>query len=107
MTTFDEREHGYEAKFARDEDLRFRAQVRRDKALGAWIAAQFGVTGQAAEDYAKEVVKSNFQRPGDGDLIEKVLEDFKAKGIAMDERTIKKKLIELMANAVAEVEAGK
>lgn len=107
MTTFDEREHGYEAKFARDEELRFKAQARRDRALGVWAAAQFGLTGAAVDEYAKEVIKSNFQRPGDGDLIEKVLGDFKAKGIAMDERTLKKKLIELMANAVAEIEAGK
>jgi hypothetical protein len=107
MTTFDEREKGYEAKFARDQELRFKAEVRRDRALAAWIAAQFGLTGAAADEYAKEVVKSNFQRPGDDDLIEKVLGDFKAKGIPMDERTLKKKLIELMANAVAEIEASK
>jgi hypothetical protein len=107
MTTFDEREHGYEAKFARDEELRFKAMARRDRALGVWVAMQFGLTGAAVDDYAKEVIKSNFKHPGDGDLIEKVLADFKAKGIAMDERTIKKKLIELMANAVAEIEAGK
>ncbi len=107
MTTFDEREHGYEAKFARDEELRFKAKARRDKALGAWVAAQFGLTGEAADDYAKQTLRADFQHPGDGDLIAKVLEDFKAKGIAMDERTVKKKLIELMANAVAEIEAGK
>jgi hypothetical protein len=107
MTTFDEREKGYEAKFARDEELRFKAESRRDKSLAVWVAAQLGITGPAVDEYAKEVVRSNFQRPGDGDLIEKVLADFKAKDVAMEERTLKKKLIELMANAVAEIEAGK
>jgi hypothetical protein len=107
MTTFDEREQGYEAKFARDEELRFKAKARRDKALGAWVAAQFGLTGDAATEYAKQLVKGDFQHPGDTALIAKVLEDFKAKGKATDERALKKKLIELMANAVAEIEAGK
>jgi hypothetical protein len=107
MTTFDEREHGYEAKFARDEELRFKAKARRDKALGTWVAAQLGLSGEAAGDYVKLALKEDFAHPGDAALIAKVLEDFKAKGVAMDERTLKKKLIELMANAVAEVEAGK
>ncbi|MGO9483171.1 MAG: DUF1476 domain-containing protein [Rhodomicrobium sp.] len=107
MTTFDEREQGYEAKFARDEELRFKAKARRDKALGAWVAAQLGLTGTAAEDYTKQALKEDFAHPGDAALMAKVLEDFKAKGVAMDERTLKRKLIELMAQAVAEVEAGK
>ncbi len=107
MTTFDEREQGYEAKFARDEELRFKAKARRDKALGAWVAAQLGLTGTAADEYVKQALKEDFAHPGDTALIAKMLEDFKAKGAAMDERTLKRKLIELMAQAVAEIEAGK
>jgi len=107
MTTFDEREHGYEAKFARDEELRFRAKARRDKALGAWVAALLGLTGQAADDYAKSTLNEDFAHPGDAALMAKILGDFKAKGVAMDERTLKRKLIELMAQAVAEIEGGK
>jgi hypothetical protein len=107
MTTFDEREHAYEAKFARDEALRFRAKARRDKALGAWAAAQLGLSGSAAADYASEVLRSDFNQPGDGSLIEKVLSDFRAKGVMLDESALKKKLVELMAQAVADIEAGK
>ncbi len=107
MTTFDERENAYEAKFARDEELRFKAKARRDKALGTWVAAQLGLSAPEAADYVKQALKADFAQPGDAALVAKVLEDFKAKGVSMDERTLKKKLIELMANAVAEVEAGK
>jgi|SRR5208282_5269579 len=107
MTTFDERENAYEAKFARDEELRFKAKARRDKVLGAWVAAEIGLSGAAAEDYAKEVLRSDFQHPGDAELIAKVLGDFNAKGIPMEERALRKKLIELMAHAVAEIESGK
>jgi hypothetical protein len=107
MTTFDERENAYEAKFARDEELRFKAKARRDKALGAWAAAQLGLTGAAAEDYAKEVLRSDFNQPGDASLIQKLLDDFRAKGVALDEPALKKKLVELMAQAVADIEAGR
>lgn len=107
MTTFDEREHAYEAKFARDEELRFKAKARRDKALGVWAAAQLGLSGAAVEDYAREVLRSDFNHSGDSNLIEKVLSDFRAKGVALDELALKKKLVELMAQAVADIEAGR
>jgi hypothetical protein len=107
MTTFDEREHAYEAKFARDEELRFKAKARRDKALGTWAAAQLGLSGSAAEDYAKEVLRSDFNHTSDASLIEKVLSDFRAKGLALDEPALKKRLVELMAQAVADIEAGR
>jgi hypothetical protein len=107
MTTFDEREHAYEAKFAHDEELRFKAKARRDKALGAWAAAQLGLSSAAAEDYAREVLRTDFNHPGDTKLIEKVLGDFRAKGVALDEPALKKKLVELMAQAVADIEGGK
>jgi hypothetical protein len=107
MTTFDEREMAYEAKFAHDEELRFKAKARRDKMLGSWAAAQLELSGAAAEDYAKDVVRADFKVPGDAGVIEKILGDFKAKWIHIDEPALKKKVIELMAKAVAEVEAGK
>jgi hypothetical protein len=108
MTTFDERENAYEAKFARDEELRFKAKARRDKALGAWAAAQLGLAGADADAYAKEILRADFKHPDDTHLIvAKVLGDFQAKGVPMNERTLGKKLVELMAQAVAEIEAGK
>jgi hypothetical protein len=107
MTTFDEREHAYEAKFAHDQELRFKAAARRDKYLGNWAAAQLGLSGSAAEDYAKEVIRADFKGPGDANIIAKVLADFEAKGVTIDENTLKRKLVDLMAQAVAEIEAGR
>jgi hypothetical protein len=107
MTTFDEREHAYEAKFAHDQELRFKAKVRRDRRFGAWVSAQLGLTGAAAEDYAKELVRSDLAHPDDKAIIERVLGELKAKGVASDERTLKVKLIDLMEGAIAEIEAGK
>jgi hypothetical protein len=107
MTTFDDRENAYEAKFAHDQELRFKAKSRRDKRFGAWVAAQLGLTGAAAEDYAKALVRSDVAHPGDSAIIQAVLADLKAKNVAADERKLKVKLLDLMEEAVAEIEAGK
>ncbi|HZV21465.1 MAG TPA: DUF1476 domain-containing protein, partial [Hyphomicrobiales bacterium] len=85
MTTFDEREQAYEAKFARDQELRFKAKARRDKYLGNWAAEQLGLKGPAADDYAMEVLRADFKAAGDAGIIAKLLGDFKGKGIVLDE----------------------
>lgn len=107
MTTFDEREKGFEAKFARDEALRFKATARRNRYLGLWAAGLLGRTGEDAEAYVKEVIRADFLEPGDEDVIAKVLGDFKANGVAITDAQLRKKLHELMGEALAEIEAGK
>ena len=67
MTTFDKREEGFEKKFAHDQELRFKANARRNKLLGLWVAEKLGKTGDDAAAYAKEVVASDFDREGDDD----------------------------------------
>ncbi len=107
MTTFDEREHGYEAKFAHDEELGFKAKARRDRRFGAWVAAQLGLSGAPAEDYAIKVVRADLAHPGDKAILETALTDLKSNGVAVDERSLKVKLLDLMEQAVAELEADK
>src|SRR5262245_48378302 len=82
MTTFDKREEGLEKKFALDEELRFKANARRNKMLGMWAAEKLGLQGPAADAYSKEVVLADFEEPGDGDVFAKVRKDFDAKGVA-------------------------
>lgn len=106
MTTFDERQKAYESKFARDEELRFKATARRNRLLGLWAAAQMGLTGAEADAYAKSVVRADFAEPGDEDVIAKVVGDLKDKNIPADKGSIEAKLVELMAEAVAQIEAG-
>lgn len=73
MNTFDDRKKGFENKFAHDEELRFKATARRNKLLGLWAAEKLGLSGDAAESYAKEVVASDFEEAGDDDVVRKVL----------------------------------
>ena len=105
MTTFDEREKAFEKKFALDEELRFKATVRRNKLLGLWAAEKLGLTGAEADAYAKDVVRADFQKPGDEDVVAKLRQDFDAKGVAQTDDQIRLALVETLAAAVREIEA--
>ena len=106
MTTFDKREEGFEKKFAHDEELRFKANARRNKLLGLWTAEKLGITGPAADAYAKEVVVADFEEPGDDDVFRKVRKDLDAKKVAMSDQDIRKTMNELMEQAILQIKAG-
>ena len=106
MSSFDKREEGFEKKYALDEEQKFKAEARRNRLLGMWAAEKLGITGDAAIAYAKEVVASDFEEAGDGDVLRKVIGDFKAKSVALTEQELRAKMDELMGTAVAQVKAG-
>ena len=106
MSTFDKREEGFERKFALDEEQKFKAEARRNKLLGLWVAEKLGITGDAASAYAKEVVAADFEEPGDGDVVRKVMRDLAAKDIAITEPQIRAEMDKLMAQAVMQIKAG-
>jgi hypothetical protein len=106
MTTFDKREEGFEKKFAHDEELRFKANARRNKLLGLWAAEKLGLSGPAAEAYAKEVVTADFEESGDNDVFRKVRKDFDAKGVAQSDHQLRRTMDELMEQAIAQIKAG-
>jgi hypothetical protein len=99
MTQFEDRERAFEARFAHDEELRFKALARRNKLLGLWAAEQMGRTGADAEAYAREVVRSDFDEPGDEDVFRKVRGDFDAAGIKVSDDEIRLKMRELLVTA--------
>src|SRR3981189_1253594 len=105
MTTFDKREEGFEKKYALDEELQFKAVARRNKLLGQLIAEKFGLSGDAAAAYAREVVAAVFEADGEGP--HKVLGDIKARGVVLTEQDLRARMDQLMAQAVAEIKAGK
>lgn len=96
MTTFDDRKTAFEAKFAHDEEMMFRAVARRNKLTGLWAAELLGKTGDDADEYAKAVVKSDFEEPGDEDVIRKLSGDL---GDLSDDATIRSKLAECLVIA--------
>lgn len=103
MTTFDNRQRDAEKKFEHDEELRFKAGARRNKMLGLWAAEKLGLDGAEADAYAKEVVISDFDRPGDEDVLEKVLGDFQTKGVDVDGHKIRVEMDRLMPIATKQI----
>ena len=106
MTTFDKREEGFEKKFAHDEELRFKANARRNKLLGLWAAEKLGIAGDAANVYAKEVVMSDFEESGDDDVFRKVRNDLDAKGVALSDQDLRRAMVDMMEKAIAEIKAS-
>lgn len=105
MNTFDKRQDGFERKFAHDEELKFKAEARRNKLLGLWAAELMGLAGDEAETYAKAVVKADFEEPGDEDVFRKVRQDFDAKGIEQSDHQLRRTMDELMATAIEQIQA--
>jgi hypothetical protein len=106
MTTFDKREEGFEKKFALDAEQKFKAEARRDKLLGLWVAEKLGLKGEDAAAYAKEVVIADLEESGDADVIRKVTADLEGRGIFLTEPELRQKLGEFLVEAVAQVKAG-
>ena len=102
MTTFEDRENAFETKYAHDAEMQFKAEARRNKLLGLWAAGLMGKDEAAAADYAREVVKSDFEEAGDEDVYRKVSGDL---GELADEATIRAKMAELLIEAQAQIMA--
>jgi len=106
MSGFDDRKKAQENKFAHDEELRFRATARRNKLAGLWAAEKMGLSGEAAEAYAKEVVKADFEEAGDEDVFRKLRKDLGAKAVDVSDHQIRREMEDLMKVAMEQVRSG-
>ena len=106
MTTFDKRKDAFESKFAHDAELQFKASARRNKLLGLWAADKLGISGDAANAYAKDVVMADFEESGDDDVFKKVRKDLDAKGVTVSDPDLRRTMVDLMEKAIAEIKAS-
>ena len=104
MNTFDKREKSFEAKWAHDEELRFKVFARRNKLLGLWAAKEIGLAGAAAETYAREVVAADFEKAGDDDVFAKIKDDFAARGVSLSDHVIRRTMEDLLETAKTQSE---
>lgn len=100
MTTFDDRENAFEAKFAHDEEMKFKAEARRNKLLGLWAAGLMGKSDDEAAEYAREVIQADFEEAGHEDVVRKVAADLDGRA---DADAIRAKMDELLAVAKAQL----
>ena len=106
MSSMKDRENAFENKFAHDSELKFKAEARRNKLLGLWAAELLGKTGEEAEAYAKAVVLSDFEEAGDEDVFRKVRGDFDANNVQQSDHQLRRKMDELMAVAVEQIQSS-
>jgi hypothetical protein len=104
MSGIDDRESGFENKFAHDQELDFKANARRNKLLGLWAADMMGLDGEAATVYAKTVIVADFEEAGDDDVFRKVKADLTAKKVEISDHLLRKKMDELLAEARHQVQ---
>jgi hypothetical protein len=104
MTSMNDRQKAFEDKFAHDADLKFKAEARRNKLLGAWAAGKLGLTGAAIDDYVKAVRKADLTEGGDDDVFRKVQADFKAASVSVSDADLRKAMDSYLAEAVAQIE---
>ena len=106
MTTFDDRQKGFEKKFAHDADLKFKAESRRNKMLAEWAGTKMGMSGVALDDYVKAVRRADLAEKGDDDVLRKVSKDLADKGVSVSESDIRKMMDEYLAKAVEQIESA-
>ena len=106
MTDLNDRAKAFEAKYAHDEAMAFKATARRNKLFGLWAAGLMGKEGDAAAAYANDVIASDFEEPGDDDVLRKVGGDLEAAGLAQDKSALEAKLAEMLTQAKAQLAEG-
>ena len=106
MSLYDERERGFEAGFAHDQEREFRAQAKRDKALGYWLGEKLGKSGEALEDYVLSVWRADLKEPGDQDVFDKLMADVRANGLDVSEAQLRARMDDELAAAQAELRRG-
>lgn len=105
MSGINERGDAFENKFAHDEALKFKAEARRNKLLGVWAAGLMGKTGDAVDEYAKEVIKSDFEEAGDEDVFRKLRGDLDTAKVSISDDDIRNAMLGNMKKAIEQIES--
>jgi hypothetical protein len=105
MTSFKDREKSFEKKFVMDEELKFKAESRRNRLLGQWAAAKLGLSGAAVDDYVKAVRKADLAQKGDEDVFQKIKKDLADKGLSVPDGEVRKAMDEFLADAARQIQA--
>ena len=104
MSAFEDREKGFEKKFAADQDLEFRAQSRGARMLGEWAARKMDL--ENVEDYVRAVLRAELGAGGEDDVVRKVIQDLAGAGIEVRESEVRTKMDEFLAIAREQVRSG-
>ena len=105
MSGIDDREKGFENKFAHDQEIEFKANARRNKLVGLWVAELMDLDGPDAEAYAKSVIVADFEEAGDDDVFRKLRGDLDAKGVELSDHLLRKQMDDLLITAREQIQS--
>ena len=100
---FEERERGYEAKWAHDQDTHIKVMARRNDLLARWAAGELGLLNAQADDYAMSVIHVGLVGKGADPVFEKIRRDFDAQKVNHPDRMIHHKMEQFFRDANDEV----
>ncbi|MEO6378586.1 MAG: DUF1476 domain-containing protein [Caulobacteraceae bacterium] len=106
MTTFDNREKAFEAGFAHQQEVEFKAAARRDRVVGLWAGEKLGLTGDALQNYALSVMRADLKEAGDDDVLQKIVADFAEKGVDVPASQVRAQMDVAFEAAKAEIAKG-
>ena len=104
MSSFEDRERGFEKKYANEQELEFRAHARMNKMLAEWAAERMGL--ENVGDYVRAVVRQDMEQPGEGDVLRKISQDLAGAGIEVRESEVRSRMDEFLAQAREHVKTG-
>jgi hypothetical protein len=107
MTTFDDRERGYEAHFAHDQEQEFKAEARRDRMIALWAGERMGLTGEKLTDYAAAVIRADLKEPGDDDVFRKVMADLAEKSVECLPHELRERMDAFLTQARNDLREGR
>jgi hypothetical protein len=106
MSSFEDREKGFEGKYAHEEKMDFAVEARCCKLFGLWIASQLGLEGADAKTYAGQVVESNLDESGFEDVLRKVRADLKDKNIDISDHVLNTEMDKALKEAKKQILQG-
>jgi hypothetical protein len=103
MSISDAHEADDEAKRRHEEELKFKAKVRRNKWLGFWAAELLGLEPEAAEEYASSLIAAELEDDGEEEVFRMIRTDFNTKRIDKTDEEIRDAMTNLYDAAVIEI----
>ena len=99
MNKFDEREKGFEKKFAKDQELQFKVAARSNKYLAEFVCARLGKIEKDKQDYIQEIIKADMEEAGNEDVFRKIKKDFEKASIKIEESEIRNQMEKALLRA--------
>lgn len=101
--SLDDRKNAFENKYKHDEELKFKVDARLAKLFGLWVAGELGLGEEQAQAYAKQMVMTQMDSPGNDDIINKALSDLKASSKDIARHTLETQVSHLEAKAKEQI----